>query len=33
MQFMEPDTSKKGQYDAAFERHQKLSNALFQQRP
>ena len=30
---MEPDPSKKGLYDDAFERHQKLSNALFQQRP
>ena len=33
VQFMEPDPSKKALYDAAFERHQSLSNALFQKRP
>ncbi|CAK0770836.1 hypothetical protein CVIRNUC_003807 [Coccomyxa viridis] len=32
-EFMEPDPSKKALYDAAFERHQSLSNALFQKRP
>ena len=33
VQFMQPDPSKKALYDAAFERHQSLSNALFQKRP
>jgi hypothetical protein len=33
MQTLQPDPSKKSAYEEAFERHQKLSNALFARQP
>ncbi len=33
LQGLQPDPSKKTAYDDAFERHQRLSNALFEKQP
>ena len=33
LQTLQPDPSKKAAYDDAFDRHQRLSNALFEKRP